>query len=375
MTIDVDLCVNWERVGECDGGTFDAVIRHLRSGEWTLTGHAADVELAGGVTLDQVDTIRVVQDTDVIFAGTVGPVSSGVGGYSTSDDGNGEVFTLAGPDLWGLLATRIAYPTPATDPPWTDDHDVRSGVASTVAAGYVRDNMGSTALVARQIAGLSIIDGLVGAVGTWSARLQPLDQLIARVCTDGGITCRPTLTFGGVVTVTFANPRNRATTVILSDQGDLSQIQQSRQPATATYVIAGGQGELAARTFAVAGTASGADRVETFYDVSALAGAAEVQQAATSKLGQSAETLAVQAQLVDYATKKVTFLVDYDIGDTIAVEIDAVRYPVLVDSVTIHRDAERSLVRPVLGGSTFNALSGLISDVAGLTARFDTNIA
>lgn len=375
MTLTVDLLANWKRIGELTTGTFDAVIRHLAPGEWTMSGYVKDVELAAGRTLADVDQIRALDGTTVMFGGIVGPVATGVGGYIITDTPAGREFTLAGPDMWDVLASRIAYPAPTTEPPWAPGHDSRVGVASTVAVGFISDNVGPTALPARRVPGLVISDGYVGPFGWWSGRLQPLDELVARICADGGIVCRPTMTIDGGILITLGSVRDRRTIRVLSDQCDLTAIRQGVQPATATFVVAGGQGQLAARTFATAGTASGLARREAFYDVSALATAAEVQQAATSKLGQSAEMRVVQAQLVDYAATRWTFLTDYDVGDLITVELDGVRYGVPVSAVSLHRDAERTVIKPVLGGKVLNELQGLISDVAGLQVRSNNQIA
>lgn len=371
----IDLCVGWAKVAECVTGTLDAIVRHLALGEWSLTGYVDDIDFEGAFTLADVDTVRVVQGSTIVFGGYVAPVTSGVGGLDVVETAQGTTFTLKGADLWSLLAGRVAYPTPATNPPWAGGHDDRVGVASTVAAGYIRDNLGSGALAARQVPGLALVDGAAGLSGTWSARLQPLDKLIARVCADGGITCRATVDFVGNVTYTLGPARDRSDTVVLSDQGGLTGVHRVTATAVATFVVAGGQGELAARTFATAGTATGALRREVFSDQTSLATSTEVQQAANATLAADAETLTVAAQVADVAALGLTYLANYDVGDIIAAEIDGVRYPVSVDAVTLHIGVDRAVVRPVLGRGALNLVAGLLRDVADLQTRFDTQIA
>lgn len=370
----IDLCRNWVRIAEAPAATFDGVIRNLALGEWRLTGAVAGLAFQGAYTLTDVDTIRIVRDADIVYAGYVASVASGVGGLTIVSTGDGDQFTLTGADAWSVLASRVAYPTPTTAPPWAASWDVRTGLASTCAAGYITANTGAGTIADRQIAGLTVVDGAVGLSGSWSARLQPLDQLVARVCRDGHITCRLTVGYTGALTVTLRSPNDRRATVVISDQGGLTRIEHIILPPSSTYVIAGGQGDLNARTFATAGTATGTARREVFSDQSSLSTLTEVQQAATTAQAAAGATLTVRAEITDTAAAGLRYLADYDIGDTIAVEINYVRYPVVIESVTFHVSTERSVVRPVLGDAAPDLVTGLIRDVAGLQSRFDTQI-
>lgn len=372
----IDLCVNWTRIGEAITCSFDGVIRHLAPGEWTLTGHVDGVELQAGFTLADVDTIRVVDDAvgRVVFGGYVATVASGVGGLVIVSNGNGSTFTMKGPDLWLPLQSRLAYPTPSTEAPWATGHDERTGVASTVATGYISDNVGPSALTARRVP-MTITDGLVGTSGTWSARLQPLSDLVARVCADGAITCRATVGFDGGITYTLTKPRDRTATGVLSDQGDLTNVQTSNLPATATYVIAGGQGDLEARTFATIGTAAGIARREVFSDQSSLTTPAEVAQAAATALAAGAATIGVRSDITPVAAQRMVFIDDYDIGDILAVEIDSIRYPVAVSSVAIHIGPTRSVALPSFAPAATSPVTGILRDIADLQSRFQTQIA
>lgn len=372
----VDLCVGWVKIGECVTGTFDGVTRDLAVGEWRMSGAVDALDLQEGFSLADVDTVRVVRAMSVVFAGLVAPLSSGgVGGLEVVDGADGQTFTLTGPDAWSVLASRVAYPTPTTGPPWVDSHDVRSGLASTCAAGYIDANAGPSATADRLIPGLAVVDMLAGATGTWSARLQPLDQQVARVCRDGGITCRLSVDFTGALTATLLSPVDRTGTVIFSDQGDLVRVQQVTAPESTTFVIAGGQGQLTARTFATAGAAVGAARRERFSDQSALSTSTEVAQSAATTLALAAGTLTVRAEVSDSAAVAVQYLTAYAIGDMVSVELADVRYPVRVEAVTVHVSPERSVIRPVLGPGARNLVSGLLRDVAGLQARLDSTIA
>lgn len=371
----IDLCQGWRRIGEAPAAIFDGVIRDLTMGEWKLTGSVNALAFAAGHDLADVDTIRVVAGSDIVLSGYVAPVATGVGGLELDYGQAGQQFTLTGPDAWSVLASRDCWPTPSTGQPWADSHDLRSGLASTVAAGYILANAGSAALPDRVVPGLNVIDEEVGFDGEWSARLQPLDQQVARVCRDGGITCRLDVDFDGELTATLCNPNDRRNTVVFSDQGDLSHIQIVRTPATSTFVVAGGQGNLTARTFATSGMATGAARREVFSDQSSLATETEVQQAATTALLGAGAMMTVRAEITDAATFGRRYRLDYNIGDTIAIEIGDVRYPAVVESVTVHVSPDRQVIRPVLGAATPNLVTGLLKDVAGLANRLDSQIA
>lgn len=370
----IDLCRNWTKIAEAPAAVFDGVVRNLTQGEWRMTGAVAALSFQSPYSLSDVDTIRIVRDSAIVFSGYVAPVAAGVGGLELVDKGGGERFVLSGPDAWSVLASRVCFPSPLTPPPWAASWDTRTGLASTVAAGYITANTGGGTYADRQIPGLTVIDGSVGLSGSWSARLQPLDQQVARVCRDGGITCRLAVDYAGALTVTLSSPNDRRASVVVSDQGDLTNIDQIHVPAAATFVVAGGQGNLNARTFATAGTATGAARREWFSDQSSLSTAAEVLQAATTVLAGDAATMTVRADVTDAGATGFRYLLDYDIGDTIAVELDAIRYPAVIESVKVHVSPDRQVIRPVLGDAPPNLVTGLIRDINNLQAHFDNQI-
>lgn len=367
----IQLCVAWNRVAEVESGTFMGVVRNLAVGEWRLEGAIADLDIQSPYTPTDVDTIRVLRNTTIVFAGFVWPVSDGVGGLELVDDR----YIYSGPDLWAALTTRLAYPTPSTEAPWTDSHDTRTGLASTVAAGFIERNAGYLALPDRVIPGLTVIDGAVGLSSTWSARLQPLDQVVARVCKGGFILCRVAVSIDGAITVSLSGIRDRRSVCLLSDQGDLSKIQLIHKPAPATFIVAGGQGELTARIFAASGYATGAARRESFLDYSSLPSWMEVAEAATARLAASEASLTVRAELTDTASSRLVYLTDYEVGDLVATEIEDVRYPVTVSSVVIEISPSRKVIRPVLGDASPNQLTSLVRDVGRLSARLESQIA
>jgi hypothetical protein len=376
MTLSVDLCANWSRIGEAPAATLDAVVRHLAVGEWELTGALDALELASTKTIRDVDTIRVVDGDRVVFGGRVAPIDAGgFGGLTITDGSDGQRFALVGPDMWAALASRIAYPTPSTPPPWADAHDVRTGVASTVATAYLEANLGASALLDRRYPGVVLADGLGGSTGTWSARLQRLDEWIVQVCREGGITCRPTVDFDGGLRVYCGPVRDRSTRIVLTDQGDLTEVTTVVAPASATYVVIGGQGDLTARTFAATGGGTGAARRELFVDQTGIPTAGELAQSAVTTLDLAGARSVVQAVVADVAAQQLSYGRDYEVGDVLATQVDATRYAGVVASVTITVSPERQVIRPVFDEVPTDPLSRLIRTVGDLESVNRNNIA
>jgi hypothetical protein len=253
---------------------------------------------------------------------------------------------------------------------------VNTGVASTVLASYLNDNLGSTALTDRVVAGFSVTDGLVGMSGTWSARLQPVYELARRILDDGELTIRFTVTSAGAVVAAIRQPRDLSETIVLSDQADLISVRSRFIPARSTWVVAGGDGTGTGRTFRTADSgAVGADRRERFVDVSSLNQTSEVQATASTNVRLDADTWVVTAEVADAVTDAVGFGRSVFVGDKVSVETSGERFTLPVNAVGWHLDADRQVVRPTLGEGIPDALKGLIKDVANLAARFDNRIA
>lgn len=377
MSLSIDLCRDWRKIGEAPAHTFAGVSRHLAMGEWSLTGAVASLDLSTAVTVADVNTIRIVDGQHPVFGGFVTPVdSSGAGGLRITRTPAGSTFEMSGPDLWALLAWRFAYPDPTTEAPWAVGHDTRSGAAATVAADFIEANAGASALTARQYPNLVVTDSGAGSTGTWSARLQRLDELVARICGDGGITCRLSIAFDGIIEARLEATSDLSATTVLHDDGDLTDIVTVSVPAAATDVLAGGQGELELRTFAVSSSGlTGTARRERFADQSGLADLSELASAAAATAREHSARASIAARLADRAAQQLVYLADYRIGDMLGAQVDGVRYASRVDAVSIQIDASRQVIRPVFGDLPTDDLSGLLANVAQLQAQFRTKYA
>lgn len=374
-TYTVDLCDGFVKVGEATAFELSAVIRLLAVGEFQLTAPLAGLECAD---VGAVDSVIVYDDSvppRIVFAGIVRRVGGVDGGVTRVVAAEGTTLEFRGVDIYGLLGQRQVWPSPSTVPPWAAAHDVRSGVGSTVAAGFITANIGSGALAARQVAGLTVVDPGIGASSTWSGRLQPLDQMVGRICRESGIVCLATMTAPGAYRFLFRTADDLSNQIVFTDQGDLEELSRLVSPATASFVVAAGQGELTARSFATAETAAtGLDRVEFVYENTNITTAAGLSTAAAAELVLHGEDVSVDGLVAADAAQRVRFLDDYNLGDWIGVEVDTVRYSSQVEAVIVSLTADREVVRPVLGRTSANDALTLIRQVSGLESRFDSQI-
>jgi len=197
--------------------------------------------------------------------------------------------------------------------------------------------------------------------------------LVTQICNAAGIVCRPSMPVPGIVRYTFTSGADRSSQTILSDQDLAGGFELSTAAARATHVVAGGSGEGDARLFGTASDgSSGLDRVESFYDVNNLTSASAVALAAQGSLLESSAETAVEFGRVLPAQWR--YPDRFDLGDTITVEADGVRYPVLVDGVSFTVNAQEAQIRPAVGRTTNNEAVQIMRSVWGADTRFNTNI-
>jgi hypothetical protein len=382
----IDLLRGGLRIAMVDSFTFTGIERYNDQGEWTLdtspgavTGWQPTGTFLNGREVyygpRDVDGIRLVRGDQLVYAGLVMEVSEGVGGFEVTRTDERVGWRWSGPDLWGILSQRLAYPNPAIEPPWAVTHDLVTGVGTTALASYISRNVGSGAMVARRWPGLTVEDAVAGTSGQWSARLQTLAELAKRVAVDSGIRCRPRLEFGGQIIFRLDAPTNLSSVYVFSDQGDLAEVHMRWIPTTTTSVIAGGQGEGTARAFARSATAAtGAARLESFSEQTSLVATGELTRSADATLARGSSTWVVDAQITESVAGAYRYGTDFKVGDVIGIEVDNVRYQVPIVAARFEVSPQRQAVRPVLGTGVPDELAGLLKDVSNLASRLNRDV-
>lgn len=319
-----------------------------------------------------VDTIRVVAEGLVAYPGVlIGDDDQ----LQVIQDKDGEYWEWSGTDCWEYFERRLAYPSPGTEPPWVNSYDNRTGVASTVAAAYVNNNMGPQAIAHRQWGSkLAVVDEEVGPSLSFSARLQTLRQLIIRICKDAGIEAIPSMTFDGQLRILFASARDLSDALVLSDQGDLAESKLTVEKKKATFIISAGTGELNARAFKTANDGSKYhERMEILSDQSSMQNDTELQADAETKLILSAQAFSITSELTsDQAKLALQF--GLRLGDQVSVIIKGRRYRLPIEGWSFDITPDHQILRPVFGTAIPNRLAALLRRIDRYNRRQNPDV-
>jgi len=353
----VDLASKWVKIGEASAFRFQGNIRANTTGEWVLTipanGYSGTLTDVNTVMVRRYDD-TVAGSSTIVYAGTTHPTGTVDGGVQSATGPDGTVYTLTGVDMFGNLDTRFVYPDPSQHPTgsWPAGSDDRTGPASTVAAGYLNANAGPTApLTNRRIVGLEIVDPGVGSTVSWTGRGQPVGQLVGQICRSGLIVCRPSMPTAGTQRYTFTTPTDRRDSTVIVDRTLGGTINTRNATASATYVVAAGTGTGQARAFVAADNgAIGFDRVERIYDVSVLSDPTSLLAAAEGELAVRAAQSG--SALQEPVNLGVTYPTDFDVGDTISIEVDGVRRVGPVSAVAFDISPSRATIVPIQGDTS-----------------------
>lgn len=262
-------------------------------------------------------------------------------------------YDLSGPDDVVWLNDRLAYPVPLGPPYASQEADVRTGVAETVIKGYVTDNAGPAASVARQVTSLVVAaDQRRGSVVTGRGRFVELLPFITDLAISGGdLGYRVTQTNDTLVFDCY-QPADRTASAIFSvSLGNLDGFDYDRNSAQANYIIAGGQGVGTARSFAEAGDGNSIldwGRTERFLDRRDVAATPELLQAIQKDIAEKAEQF--ELQLTPTPTDAMQYGRDYGLGDRVTVNVDGTLIQEVIREVSITLSADRGeTVEPVIG--------------------------
>jgi len=343
-----------ERVGQITTSElsgFSAVLRFNNIGTWNLTlptNHylAEELKLPGS-------GIIVTGPNGVLLSGPMRSVSV----EKSSEDLIGTIL-VEGTDDSVILGERLAYPTPASSDvtAQTQAYDKRSGIASTVMSAYVNANIGPSAPVARQIAGLSLgTDPVAGSTVFGSARFDVLGQLLTSLAAVDGLGFDllqqdTNLEFRVYV------PQDKTDFVRMDIANDtLSQTKFSYSAPGSTIAIVAGQGVAEERVFKQVTTTESAEaetvwnrRIETFIDQRQTDIDDELQQAGLEKLAEEGSTQ-ISLEVTPSSDLTMEYGVDWNLGDKVTVVVDEDQLSATVTSVALSITAEGLFVGATVG--------------------------
>jgi Siphovirus ReqiPepy6 Gp37-like protein len=349
-----------------DYQSLDVVTRFNDVETWTLDMDAS----VGGASLLQQDGagIVLVRDATTVFSG---PVARRERDWGT--DKNRLKVSGPGDTIW--LARRLAHPQPTTSaPPYNSQaDDVRTGTCSTILRQYVDFNLGPSALSVRQVPSLTLAaDPALGTTVTGRARWDPLLKFLQDLALAGGALGFLLQQSGSGIVFSVYQPVDRSASVIFSpDLGNLGAYDWSEAAPISNWVVVGGGGVGTARTIYEGSDASSIarwGRVETFRDQRQTTVAAELTQAASDELAQSAGPMGLSITPIDLP--QMTYLAHYRLGDKVTVIKDGVSVSDLIREVHITltpQDGARII--PAIGTPGRQDLIGFFDRLRKLTAR------
>lgn len=290
-------------------------------GEWTLVLPV----LEGAADLLDQPGYGVVVDLDGerLMSGPVTSVQR-----SRDADGSYSVTVRGTDDLGALLLRSLAWPTPgAAIGSQVDDYHAVPAVGATPstddAETVIKAYVSSDAVSRLSLPGLSVATNLSrGSALRGTARYDQLGDLLPALAEQGGLIL--SVTFGhldGSLLFDVAEPTDRTGEIILSD--DMSNVASwdiVHTAPSATRVVVGGQGELAAREMRLV-VDSAAEATwgvwEGFLDATdvELGNTVLLDARGAAWLAERGESWAVTAEAQD--TPQMTYGVHYELGDLV----------------------------------------------------------
>jgi hypothetical protein len=336
---------------------FEAIMRLNDASTWTLI-MPADVPAAALFVLREQSGIVVERDGVPVLSGNAELIQ-------LRQTAEGDVLEVTGLDDTGRLAHHFASPSPEdTNFNFLTDYDVRTNEVSSLMYEYIYYNATLEGIVAimgtagatlyrRPYEGLVMEpDPVLGPVVTYSARFENLLELCRSLAIQGGSLRFKVLQDGTDLVFSVTETADVSDVARFSrEMGNLPEATVIESSPAVTWAFAGGDGgEGRARTMRGALNADedlAYGRREQFVEARAASSADELTQKAQEALAAGGAVTSVDMKPVD--TEQVTWGVDYDLGDRVAVIINGtevlgtVRECVL--SITPERGAD---VRPVV---------------------------
>lgn len=314
---------------------FTAVPRANDVGSWEAHLPQTILDPVTGQEVDyELTRLLRTEGAGIIVTGPQGVILSGpmteAKFEATADEPDG-LWTITGVSDTVVLQDALAYPDPANADATTQkkDNDSRNGAAETILYAYVSANIGPTAPSSRRWADLSFpADQGRGPVVYASPRFDNLLTLLQGLATVGGLAF-DVVQVGSGRTFRVWQPADRSALVqmdVVNEQ--LSTVDHGYGAPTATRVIVAGPGDnVLDRTF-VSRTTAESLRTETKWGRRIEGFVADTSTDDTVVLAQEGDQALAENGTTVHSTAitptedlSSTFMVDWNVGDTVAVVI------------------------------------------------------
>lgn len=262
--------------------------------------------------------------------------------------------TVFGVDDMIHLNDRLVHPQPATaSPPYSvSEHDVRTGVCSTILRQYVDVNLGPSALGSRKVTGLTLAsDPVAGSTVTGRGRWQNLLTFLEELALAGGGLAFDVRQSAAALQFVVWAPSDKSATVKFSvELGNLTAYEYSLAAPQASYIVCGGGGEGTARKIrertGSEDVVSWGRRIEKFVDRRDTSADTELDQEITKALDEGKTETTVSFEPVDLPG--MTYLDHYQLGDQVSAVVDD-SVTELIREVKVQANPGATRITPSIG--------------------------
>lgn len=294
----------------------EMVIRLNRPSTYVLTVSPEDLPKAARI---KPGWGFILQEEQLVLSG---PIT----GWSISKSDGLSERTYTGVSDLTALTDRVTYPDPASPASaQTVAYYKRSGAAETIIKNMVEENAGPRALPARQTYGLEVTptQGQGNRV-TVNTRLKNLLDETAALAKGAGLVMDCAQSANAAAVLFDVRPiRDRSRRVRLTARADeVLEYEITRSAPTGTAIIIGGQGQGSDRQLEEhAATQSwGTRRIEIFKDRRDTDNLDDLATSARETLDEQGQEIKLALTAQDSPAR--TFGRDYQVGDTITVELE-----------------------------------------------------
>lgn len=241
----------------------------------------------------------------------------------TEDGEASEDWQISGREVGAILEGRLClYGTDSGT-----GYDDQSSVVGETAMRHYVDVNAITTDADRVVTGLALEldDGERGDAVTTSARFETVADILKECSTQSGLGWRVDYEFDGAVwRFRILQGTDRSSAVVLSPRLGNALVSGYRYSIanSPSVAVVAGDGDAAARTVEIAGTATGWDRRELFVDARDLDTSADLITRGESKLAELGAETTLELKYI--STPMYRYGTDFDLGDIIKGEYPGV---------------------------------------------------